>query len=68
MYVYLRLKCPLDFNETELSRNIFEKYSHIKFNGNPSKGIQVFQLRWPDGKTDEHEEANIRFSQFFEGA
>jgi hypothetical protein len=31
----------LDFNETGISRRIFEKYSNIKFHENPSSGIQV---------------------------
>jgi hypothetical protein len=65
MYVDLHVKYPLDFNETELSIKIFEKYSHVKFNENPSRGSQDFKRRWPDGQTDKHEEANIRYSQFF---
>ena len=44
----------------EFSRQIFEKYSSIKFNESPSSG------RWvvPCEKTDRHAEANSRCTQF----
>jgi hypothetical protein len=42
------------------SRQIFEKYSNMKFHENPSSGRQVV----PCGQTDRHDEANSRFSQF----
>jgi len=45
-------------------RQIFQKYSNIKFNKNPSIG------RWvvPCGGTYRYDEANNRFLQFCEGA
>jgi hypothetical protein len=48
----------------EYSRHIFEKYSNIKFNENPSDGSWVV----PCGGTYRYDEANSRFSQFCEGA
>ena len=51
MYVGLHVKYPLflsDFNDTELSRQIFEKFPSIKFNENPSSGSRVV----PCGRTD----------------
>jgi len=47
-----------------LSEQIFEKSSNIKFHGNPSSGSRVV----PCGQTDRHDEANSRFSQFCEGS
>jgi len=46
----------------EFYRKIFEKYSSIKFNKNPSSGRRVV----PCGQreTVRHDEANSRFSQF----
>jgi len=38
------MKSPLifsDFNGTHISRQIFEKYSNITFNGNPLSGSQI---------------------------
>jgi len=52
-----------DFNEI-FSRQIFEKYSNIKFHENPSRGSRVV----PRGRTDRHDEVNSRFSQFCESA
>ena len=49
--------------ELEHSRQIFEKSTNIKFHENPSGG-----RRTEDGRTDGHDKANIRFSQFCEGA
>jgi hypothetical protein len=48
----------------EFSRAMFWKYSSIKFHGNPSSGSRVV----PCGRTDRHDEANTRLSQFCEGA
>ena len=46
----------------EFSRQIFEKYSGIKFHGTPSIGnAELFHV---DGRTDTHDEANSRLSQF----
>jgi hypothetical protein len=42
----------------ELSQQIFEQLSSIKFNENPSSGSRAVP--------DRHDEANIHFSQFFE--
>jgi len=38
----------------ELSRQIFEKYSNIKFHENPSIGIRDFLWRWTGGRKDRH--------------
>jgi hypothetical protein len=48
----------------EFSRQIFEISSNIKFHQNPSSGSRVVVQRRTDGRKDEHDEANIRFSQF----
>ena len=48
----------------EFSRQIFEKYSNIKFHKNPSSGSRVV----PRGQTDRQDEANSHFSQFCERA
>jgi len=52
----------------ELSRQIFEKYSYIKFCENPSSGSRVVPSGQADRQTHRHDEANIRFSQFRERA
>jgi len=46
----------------EFSLRIFEEYSNMKFNENPSNGSRVV----PYGRTDRRDEANSRFSQFCE--
>jgi len=46
----------------EFFRQIFEKYSNIRFHENPSSGSRVV----PCGQTERHDEANGRFSQFCE--
>jgi len=48
----------------EFFRQIFEKYSNIKFHENPSSESRVV----PCGQTDRHDEANDRISQFCERA
>jgi len=48
----------------EFSRQIFENYSNIKFNENPSSGSWVVPFK----RTDRHDEANSRFQQFCERA
>ena len=51
IYIGLRVKYPLflsDFNETWISRQIFEKYSNMKFRKNPSSGSRVVSC----GRTD----------------
>jgi hypothetical protein len=50
--------------KSEFSQQIFEEKINIKFNQNPSSGIQVVSRRRTDGWTDRHQEANSRFSQF----
>jgi len=54
----------------EFSRQIFEKYPNINFYKNLSSGTRVVSYRQTDGRTDGlthgHEEANSRFSQFYE--
>ena len=49
-----------DFNET--SRQVFEKYSDIERDENPSSGSRIF----PCGERDRHEETNSHFSHFCE--
>jgi hypothetical protein len=64
-YIGLQVKYPLllsHFNETWTSRQIFEKYSNMKFYKNPSNGNRAVPCGW----TDRHDEANSRFSQFCE--
>jgi len=38
--------------ELALFRQIFEKYSNIKFHENPSSGIRVVPCGWMDRRTD----------------
>jgi hypothetical protein len=48
----------------EFSRQIFQKFSDIKFHENPSSGSRVVSMRtnWrTDGWTDRHDEANSLF-------
>jgi len=46
------------------SRQIFEKNSNTKFHKSPCSGSRVV----PCGQTDGYDEANIRFSQFWQRA
>jgi len=46
----------------EFSRYIFQKYSDIKFNENPSRESPVVAY----GRTDGHDGANSSFSKFCE--
>jgi len=58
MYIGLHVQYQLflsDLIKLESSQQVFEKYSSIKFNENPSSGSR-----------DRHDEANRRFSQFYE--
>jgi hypothetical protein len=57
------ISCPI-LIKLKVSRQIFEKYSNIKFNENPSSGSRVF----PGGRMDRHEGDNCRFLQFCESA
>jgi hypothetical protein len=57
-----RYSCQI-LKKLELYRQIFEKYSNINFHENQSSGKRVA----PCGReTDGHEEANSRFSKFYE--
>jgi len=58
-----RYSCPI-LIKLEFSQQIFEKYSTIKFHENPSSGSRFFSC----GQRDRQDEANSRFSQFFERA
>jgi hypothetical protein len=85
MYLRLRVKYPLflsDFIQTwilfklEFSRQIFEKYSNIRFHENQLIGSRVVPFgptgTQTDGRTgrqtDSYDEANSGFSQFCESA
>ena len=50
----------------EYSWDIFERYSNIKFHENPSPGSRVVPCGQTDGRTDGNDEANSRFSEFWE--
>jgi len=54
--------------QLQLSRQIFEKYLNIQFYENPTSGSRVVPYVRTDGRTDRHDEANSRFSRFFESA
>jgi len=47
----------------EFSGQIFEKYWNVKFHENLPVGAELFHA---DGRTDGHDVANNRFSQFCE--
>jgi len=51
MHIDLHYPLLSDFKEPCIFRHIFEKYSNIKFNENPSGGSGVV----PYGRTDRHE-------------
>ena len=57
-----------DFNETRILSTVFRKILSIKYRENPSSGSQVVPCGYTDGRTDRHDEANSRFSQFCERA
>jgi hypothetical protein len=66
MYIFLHAKYSLflsDFNESWTSLTDF-RIIHIKFHKNPPSGSWVV----PCGRTDGHDAANSRFSQFCECA
>jgi hypothetical protein len=54
--------------KVETSLQIFEKYSDIKYHGNPSSRSRVVPCGRKDGQTDGYDEANSRCSQFCERA
>ena len=54
MYIGFHVKYPLflsDFNDNELSRQIFEKSSSIKFHENPSSGSRDVPCERMDRRT-----------------
>jgi hypothetical protein len=51
----------LDLKKLDSSRQIFEEYSNIKFNENPSGGSQVV----PCGRTDDHTDMTKLNNIFF---
>ena len=66
MYIGLHVNYPLflsDFKEISIFSTDLKK-SNVKFHENQSNGRQVV----PCGRTDGHDEANCRFSQFCERA
>jgi len=52
----------------EFSRQIFDKFSNIKFHENPSSGSRVVPYEQADRGADKQHEANSRPSHFCEGA
>jgi hypothetical protein len=63
-----RYSCQI-VKKLDFYRQIFEKYSYIKFlHVNPSSWGRVVPRGQTDGRTDRHAEANSRFSQFCERA
>jgi hypothetical protein len=65
----IRFSCHI-LMKLEFSRQIFEKYSNIKFHEIPFSGSRDFPCGRTDGetgmKTDRYDEANSDFSQFWE--
>jgi hypothetical protein len=51
-----------DFNDTWIFSVGFRKYSYVQYHENRSSGSRTVSC----GRTDRHNEANSRFSQFFE--
>jgi hypothetical protein len=72
MYIRLHGKYHLfllDFNQTWIFWIIFEKSSNIKFHEICPVGAELFHAdEQRDGRTDRHDAANTRFSQFCERA
>jgi hypothetical protein len=60
-------KVPVILNQIlmkiKFSRQLFEKYTDVKFHENPSSGSRVL---WGTNSTDRHEEAGSSFSYFCE--
>ena len=50
-----RYSCPI-LMKIEVSRQIFEKFSNLKFHANPSSRIRVFPCGVTDRQTDKHDE------------
>jgi hypothetical protein len=68
MYIVLPVKYPLflsDLNGTLIfTKEKKKKYSNIEYRENPFSGSRLV----PFGRTDRYDEANSRFSQFYERA
>jgi len=66
MYIGLHVKYPLflsDFNDTCISRHIFENDKISNFMKIRPVGVKLFHAkRWTDGQRDRHDESNSRFS------
>ena len=62
----IRYSCRILMKIEFFFRQIFGKYSNIKFRENTSGGSRVF--RCGQRGTDKHDDANNRFSQFCERA
>jgi hypothetical protein len=58
---YTHYSCPI-LMKLEFSRQVFEKYSNVRFHKNPSSGGRVV----PCGHMGRYEEAICYFSQFCE--
>jgi hypothetical protein len=52
--------------KAEFSLQIFDKYSSMKTQENLSSESRAFPFVETDRQTDRHDEANSRFSQFWE--
>ena len=71
MYVGLHVKYRYSsqiVTNLQLSRQIFEKYSNVKFHENPSSGSRFVPCGQTNGRADISEEVNSHSSQFCEGA
>jgi hypothetical protein len=60
-----RYSCQI-LRKLELSRQIFEKYSHTKFYVNPSNWIRVVPCRQTDRQTQRLVEAHSLFTKIYE--
>jgi len=52
----------------EFSREIFEKFSNDRYHENSFRGSRIVPCGQKNGRTDGHDVANSRFSQFRECA
>ena len=62
--VKYRYSCRI-LMKLEFSGQILEKYSNIKFHENPLNASHACSMR-TYGQTDRYDEADSRFTQFFE--
>jgi hypothetical protein len=67
MYIGLHVKyryfCQI-LRKLEFYRQSFEKYNKLNFHDNPSSGSRDVPCGQTDERTDKHDEANSRYSQF----